>query len=164
MFEWLGDNLWVLWLTLAVVFAVVEILLLDLVFLMLAAGAAAALTTALVGGEAWLQIAMFSGVSLLMLAAVRPTALKHLKKGPVEQLTNADSLPGRTVVILEDTGADSGLAKIDGETWTARSATGVTIPAGQEAEIDEVDGATLIVQPKAAIDWDSGSAGLPEGT
>lgn len=162
--EWLGDNLWVLWLSLAVVFAVVEIMVLDLVFLMLAAGAAAALATALVGGEAWLQIVMFAGVSLLMLAAVRPTALRHLKKGPPEQLTNADALPGRTVIVLEDTNATAGLAKIDGETWTSRSATGVTIPAGNEAEIDEVDGATLIIHPQAAIDWDAGTAGLPEGT
>ncbi|GAA4777655.1 NfeD family protein [Citricoccus nitrophenolicus] len=162
--EWVGDNLWILWLSLAVVFAVVEVMVLDLVFLMLAAGAAAALATSLAGGEAWLQIVMFAGVSLLMLAAVRPTALKHLKKGPADQLTNVDLLPGRTVLVLEDTGATEGLAKMDGETWTARSATGVTIPAGQDAEIDEVDGATLIIHPKTAIDWDSGNAGLPEGT
>ena len=42
MVEWVGDNLWALWLTLAVVFAVVEVFILDLVFLMLAVGAAAA--------------------------------------------------------------------------------------------------------------------------
>lgn len=162
--EWVGDNLWVLWLSLAVVFAVVEVMVLDLVFLMLAAGAAAALATSLAGGEAWLQIVMFAGVSLLMLAAVRPTALRHLKKGPADQLTNVDLLPGRTVLVLEDTGATTGLAKMDGETWTARSATGATIAAGQEAEIDEVDGATLIIHPKTVIDWDSGNAGLPEGT
>ena len=164
MVEWVGDNLWVLWLTLAVVFAVVEVLILDLVFLMLAAGAAAALATALAGGEAWLQIVMFSGVSLLMLAAVRPTALRHLKKGPAEQLTNVDALPGRTVVVLEDTDAASGLAKMDGESWTARSATGAVIPAGTEAEIDEVRGATLIIHPRPTIDWESGTAGLPEGS
>lgn len=164
MFEWVGDNLWLLWLTLTVVFAVVEVMVLDLVFLMLAAGAAAALATSLAGGEAWLQIVMFSGVSLLMLAAVRPTALKHLKKGPADQLTNVDLLPGRTVLVMEDTGSAAGLAKMDGETWSARSATGVTIPAGQEAEIDEVDGATLIIHAKPVIDWEAGAPGLPEGT
>lgn len=164
MFEWLGDNLWVLWLTLAVVFAVVEVMVLDLVFLMLAAGAAAGLATALAGGPMWLQIVLFSGVSLLMLAAVRPTALKHLKKGPKDQLTNVDLLPGRTVMVLEDTGSTAGLARLDGETWTARSATGEVIPAGREAEVEEVDGATLVLIPKAVIDWDAGSSGLPGGT
>ncbi|MDI3331917.1 MAG: NfeD family protein [Micrococcus sp.] len=163
MVEWVGDNLWVLWLTLAVVFAVVEVFILDLVFLMLAAGAAAALATALAGGEAWLQIVMFSGVSLLMLAAVRPTALRHLNKGPAEQLTNVDTLPGRTAVVLQDTGAAAGLAKVDGETWSARSATGAVIPAGTEAEIDRVEGATLIVHPRPSIDWESGRAGLTDG-
>ena len=162
MVEWVGDNLWVLWLTLAVVFAVVEVLILDLVFLMLAAGAAAALATALAGGEAWLQIVMFSGVSLLMLAAVRPTALRHLKKGPAEQLTNVDTLPGRTALVLEETSAAAGLAKVDGETWTARSATGDVIPAGTEVEIDRVEGATLVVHPRPSIDWGTGPGQLPE--
>ena len=124
-FEWVGDNLWLLWLTLAVVFAVVEVMVLDLVFLMLAAGAAAALATALAGGAL---------------------------------------LPGRIVLALEDTGSTAGLAKMDGETWTARSATGEIIPAGQEAEVEEVDGATLILHPRTVIDWDAGPAGLPEGT
>jgi len=163
MVEWVGDNLWVLWLTLAVVFAVVEVLILDLVFLMLAAGAAAALATALAGGEAWLQIVMFSGVSLLMLTAVRPTALRSLKKGTPDQLTNVDTLPGRTAVVLQDASASTGLAKVDGETWTARSATGAVIPAGTEVEIDRVEGATLIIHPRPSIDWESGSAGLTDG-
>ncbi|MGD6978927.1 MULTISPECIES: NfeD family protein [Citricoccus] len=163
MVEWVGDNLWAFWLTVAVVFAVVEVFILDLVFLMLAAGAAAALATALAGGEAWLQIVMFSGTSLLMLAAVRPTALRHLKKGPADQLTNVDTLPGRTAVVLEDTTGDSGLAKVDGETWTARSATGVLIPAGSEVEIDRVQGATLIIHPRPSIDWESGRSGQTDG-
>jgi membrane protein implicated in regulation of membrane protease activity len=163
MVEWVGDNLWVLWLTLAVVFAVVEVLILDLVFLMLAAGAAAALATALAGGEAWLQIVMFSGVSLLMLAAVRPTALRSLTKGSPDQLTNVDTLPGRTAVVLQDASASTGLAKVDGETWTARSATGAVIPAGTEVEIDRVEGATLIIHPRPNIDWESGPAGLTDG-
>jgi membrane protein implicated in regulation of membrane protease activity len=163
MVEWVGDNLWVLWLTLAVVFAVVEVFILDLVFLMLAAGAAAALATALAGGEAWLQIVMFSGVSLLMLAAVRPTALRSLKKGPADQLTNVDTLPGRTALVLQDTSSTTGLAKVDGETWTARSATGAVIPAGTEVEIDRVEGATLIIHPRPSIDWESGPAGLTDG-
>jgi membrane protein implicated in regulation of membrane protease activity len=163
MVEWVGDNLWVLWLTLAVVFAVVEVLILDLVFLMLAAGAAAALATALAGGEAWLQIVMFSGVSLLMLAAVRPTALRSLQKGPADQLTNVDTLPGRAALVLQDTSATTGLAKVDGETWTARSATGAVIPAGTEVEIDRVEGATLIIHPRPSIDWESGPAGPTGG-
>lgn len=163
MVEWVGDNLWAFWLTVAVVFAVVEVFILDLVFLMLAAGAAAALATALAGGEAWLQIVMFSGTSLLMLAAVRPTALRHLKKGPADQLTNVDTLPGRTAVVLEDATGDSGLAKVDGETWTARSATGVLIPAGSEVEIDRVQGATLIIHPRPSIDWESGQADQTDG-
>lgn len=161
MFEWIGDNLWVLWLTLGVGLAVVEVMVLDLVFLMLAAGATAALVGALAGADAWVQIALFAAVSLLMLVVVRPTALKHLKKGPAEQLTNVDTLPGRTVVVVEETSSTAGLVKIDGEVWTARSDSDQPLAVGSEAEIERVDGATLLVMPRPAIDW--GSADSPAG-
>ncbi len=154
--DWIGENLWALWLTLAVALAVVEVLVLDLIFLMLAAGSAAALATALAGGDPWLQIGVFAAVSLLMLVVVRPTALKHLRKGTPDQLTNADALPGRTVEVLEDTTATTGLVKVDGEVWTARAPEGQTIPAGSSAQIDQVDGATLRVQARPEIDWDAG--------
>lgn len=156
MGEWISQNLWALWLTLAIGLAVVEILVLDLVFLMLAAGSAAALAAALAGADPWIQIGVFAAVSLLMLVVVRPTALKHLRKGSPDQLTGVDALPGRTVEVLEETTAATGLVKIDGEVWTARALEGQIIPAGSTAEIDSVDGATLRVAAQPEIDWDGG--------
>ena len=77
-------------------------------------------------------------------------------RGTPDQLTNADALPGRTVEVLEDTTATTGLVKVDGEVWTARAPEGQTIPAGSSAQIDQVDGATLRVQARPEIDWDAG--------
>ncbi|MBN6759809.1 NfeD family protein, partial [Micrococcus luteus] len=72
--EWIEANAGWLWLVLAAGLAGVELLTLDLVFLMIAAGAGAAGVVALVGGPLALQLAAFAAVALLMLAAVRPVA------------------------------------------------------------------------------------------
>jgi membrane protein implicated in regulation of membrane protease activity len=82
MFEWLGQNWWALWLTLFLVFAAVEMLTLDLFFIMLGGGALAGLVADFAGADFWLQIVVFCVVSLLMIAFVRPVTLKHLHKGP----------------------------------------------------------------------------------
>ena len=96
MFEWLGENWWALWLTVFLVFAVVEMLTLDLFFIMLGGGALAGLVADFAGADLWLQIVVFCVVSLLMIGFVRPVALKHLHKGPPEQRTNIDRLIGES--------------------------------------------------------------------
>ena len=78
--DWLqADGGW-LWAVLALVLAGVEVLTLDLVFLMLAAGAAAGGLAALAGAGLWVQGVVFAVVSLLMLAAVRPAALRIMEE------------------------------------------------------------------------------------
>lgn len=144
MFEWVGQNWWALWLTLFLAFAVIEMLTLDLFFIMLGAGALAGLVTELAGGEFWLQIIAFCVVSLLMIAFIRPVALAHLKKGPADQRSNIDRLIGETAVVLEPVSANGGRVKIGGDIWSARSAAG-TIAAGEGVIVAAIDGATAVV-------------------
>lgn len=144
MFEWVGQNWWALWLTLFLAFAVIEMLTLDLFFIMLGAGALAGLVTELAGGEFWLQIVAFCVVSLLMVAFIRPVALAHLKKGPADQRSNIDRLIGETAVVLEPVTANGGRVKIGGDVWSARSAAG-TIAPGQGVIVAAIDGATAVV-------------------
>ena len=144
MFEWLGENWWALWLTLFLAFAVVEMLTLDLFFIMLGGGALAGLMADFAGADFWLQIVIFSVVSLLMIAFVRPVALKHLHKGPVEQRTNVDRLIGQSALVMEPVSGTSGLVKIGGDVWSARSTAG-TIDAGATVQVTGIDGATAVV-------------------
>lgn len=153
MIEWFGETLWAAWLALTFVLLVLELLMLDLLFLMLAAGGAAATTVALASGPAWLQVVLGSATALLMIGAVRPIALKHLKKGPPEQLTNVDRMAGMSARVLETTTDDTGLAEVEGETWTARAVHGETLEAGHSAVVDSVDGATVYLKPVHEIDW-----------
>ena len=148
MFEWLGSNWWALWLTVFLAFAVVEMLTLSFFFIMLGAGALAALVADFAGADLWLQIVVFCIVSLLMIAFVRPIALKHLRKGPAEQRTNVDRLIGQSALVMEPVTATAGLVKIGGDVWSARSAAGI-IDAGQTVQVTRIDGATAVVASTA---------------
>ena len=152
MFEWLGENWWALWLTVFLAFAVVEMLTLDLFFIMLGGGALAGLLADFAGADFWLQIVVFCVVSLLMVVFVRPVALKHLKKGPAEQRSNIDRLIGESALVMETVSTSSGLVKIGGDVWSARSEQGV-LNAGQRVVVSAIEGATAVVapQPETAV-------------
>ncbi|MHA7207954.1 NfeD family protein [Arthrobacter sp. MDT1-65] len=152
--EWLLDNGWVLWLVLFLGLAAVETLTLDLLFIMLSVGALAALIATFAGAGLVLQVVVFAVVSLLMILLVRPVAVRHLKRGPADQLNNIDRLVGASALALEPVTAHSGTVKIGGDTWTARSADGAPLPAGTRLSVARIDGATAVVQPAAARDAD----------
>ena len=153
MIEWFGENLWAAWLSLTFVLLVLELLMLDLLFLMLAAGAAGATTVALAGGPGWMQVVIGSATALLMLGAVRPVALKHMKKGSEEQLTNVDRMAGLNAQPLETITAEGGLAEVDGDTWTARTAGNFRIEPGMAAVVESVEGAIVYLRPVPGIEW-----------
>ncbi|WP_445154349.1 NfeD family protein [Arthrobacter sp. Hor0625] len=147
MFEWLAENWWALWLTVFLVFAVVEMLTLDLFFIMLGGGALAGLVADFGGAEPWLQIVVFSVVSLLMIGFVRPVALKHLRNSPADQRSNIERLIGEPAIVVEQVSSDGGLVKIGGDVWSARSVSGELAP-GQRAVVSAIDGATAMIVPQ----------------
>lgn len=153
MIEWFGENLWAAWLSLTFVLLVLEVFTLDMLFLMLSAGALAAMTVSLAGGDGWIQVVVAAITALLMLGAVRPVALKHLKKGSPDQLTNIDRMQGMEAHALESVTDTEGLAEVDGGTWTARVVGGHTIEAGTSAVVESVDGATVYLKPTSRINW-----------
>ncbi len=147
MFEWLAENWWALWLAAFLGFAVVEMLTLDLFFIMLGGGALAGLVADLAGADLWLEIVAFCVVSLLMIGVVRPVALKHLRRGPADQRSNIERLIGESALVMEPVSANGGRVKIGGEVWSARSETGSLAP-GQHAVVSAIDGATAVVIPE----------------
>ncbi|MDN5770998.1 MAG: NfeD family protein, partial [Microlunatus sp.] len=73
LIDWLGENAWAIWLTLALLLAVAEILSMDLVLIMLAVGALAGAGVALIAPDLWwLQILVASGVSIGTMMLLRP--------------------------------------------------------------------------------------------
>lgn len=146
MFEWLAENWWALWLTVFLAFAVVEMITLDLFFIMLGGGAMAGLLADFAGADPWLQIVIFCVVSLLMIGFVRPVALRHLRNGPAEQRSNIERLIGESALVMEPVTESGGLVKIGGDVWSARSEAGALAP-GQHAVVSAIEGATAVVVP-----------------
>jgi membrane protein implicated in regulation of membrane protease activity len=139
---------WLVWLLVAVGLAVAELLSLDLVLIMLAAGAFAAAGTAALGGPLAVQGLVFAVVSALAMFLVRPVARAHLERG-APLATGIAALVGRDALVLEEVGTESGLVKIDGEEWTARPfQDGQVIEPGATVEVITIQGVTALVWRK----------------
>jgi membrane protein implicated in regulation of membrane protease activity len=145
MIDWINDFGWIIWLTVFLLLAVAEMLTLNLYFILMSVGALAALVTFLFHGELWLQIVIFCVVALATTVLIRPLALKHLQRGPADQLSNVDRLIGHHAVVLEAVSTTGGLVKIGGDVWTARTRGGSDIPVGAAVEVAAIDGATAII-------------------
>ncbi len=145
--EWLTEHLWVLWVSLAALLGVAELMTLDFTLLMLASGALAGGLVALAfPGVLWVQIAAAVVVAVAMLALARPTLLKKVRALPGYR-SSVDKMVGSPGVALTEITAGTGEVKVAGEVWTAHSVEG-TIPAGTEIEVYRIDGAIAIVYPR----------------
>lgn len=151
MLDLLADHGWIVWLILAALLIVIEILTLDLTFLMLGIGAAAAAGAAGLGlgGGVVVQVLVFVLISLLLLFLVRPRLLARLHRGPGrEGLSNADRLPGSECTVLEPVTSVTGLVRLHGDVWSARSET-EEIAQAETAYVHRVEGATVVVSRRA---------------
>lgn len=142
MLDWLVQNSWAFWLALMLVFIAIEMLSLDLWFAMLSGGALGGVAAALLDAPFWLQVLVFGLVSLALILGLRPVAIRHLKRGNGEALTNIDRLIGAGALVLEPTSRLTGTAKIDGEIWSARSDDHGPLAPGTHAVVVRIEGAT----------------------
>ncbi|HVU92465.1 MAG TPA: NfeD family protein, partial [Jatrophihabitans sp.] len=104
---------WSIWLIIAGVLAAAEMASLTFVLVMLAGGAAAAALTAAVGGGVLAQCLVAAGVSVALLAGVRPVAKYHLLAGTGVQ-TGAEALIGQQAVVLTEVSAHDGRVRLNG--------------------------------------------------
>lgn len=146
----LDTMVWV-WLGVTALAAFVEAVTLTLVSVWCVAGGLAAVFAAYFGASLPAQLLLFLGVSIVTAAVVRPLARKYAD--PHKVATNADRLLGMEAKVTEDidNARPSGAVYADGKTWTARSADGEAIPAGETVKIERMEGVKLIVRAKAAV-------------
>ena len=136
---------WVWWLGAALLLAVVEILSVDLVLIMFAAGALVATGLALLDTPLWVQIAGFAVTSTLLLVALRPYLLRHLRQRVPLVETNSAAHVGRVAVAVTPVTERGGRVKLAGEVWTARTDDRGGIDTGDEVSVLRIDGATAVV-------------------
>jgi membrane protein implicated in regulation of membrane protease activity len=141
----LRDHPWGAWLGLAMLLGVAELFSLDLVLLMLAAGALVGMVVALTSLSVPIQIIAAAAASVAMLALVRPGIVKRLHAGP-ELRSGHAALVGREGFALTEVTEHGGQIKLAGEVWTAHPYDeSAVIPAGAKVQVFEIRGATAYV-------------------
>lgn len=146
--SWLGDHLWAVWMVLAVVLGMAEMVSLDLVLLMLAVGAVVGALAAVASFPVVLQVLLAGGGAAAMLSLVRPNLLRHLHGGP-DLVTGMGKLVGQQGLVTEELSAHNpGRVKVGGEIWSAQPYDeSLTIAPGATVEVFAIRGATAFVHP-----------------
>lgn len=140
------EHLWEIWLGLAVVLGVLELFSLDLVLLMLAAGALVGVLLELAGLPFPAQLLAAAATSVAMLGFVRPSVVKRLHSGPELRLGHGRLVGHQGIVTEAITAQEHGRIKLDGEIWSAAPYDDfATIAEGETVEVLEIRGATAFV-------------------
>ena len=138
---------WLLWLILAVVFAVGEIATLGFFLAPFAGGAAVAAVVSAIGLPFIGSLAVFLVVAVILLAALRPLARSHRRMPPALR-TGTAALVGKSATVVERIANQEGVGcvKIDGDVWTARAyMEEETYEPGTRVQVVEIRGATALV-------------------
>lgn len=139
---------WVVWLIVAALLGVAELLTLTLALGLLAAAAMAAGFAGAAGLPLALQVAVFAVTSFAGLGVIRPIATRHIKQPPPLR-SGVAALVGREAVTLTEVSRGGGRVRIGGEEWTARTYDpDVVIPAGALVDVFAIEGATALVHPR----------------
>ena len=135
-----------LWLAAAIILAIVEANTVQLVSIWFAVGALAAMVPAIIGMDFTAQFAVFTGVSILVLAITRPFVKKKLTVQKTE--TNSRALIGKVAKVIQpiDNLQSQGRVMVEDMDWSARSENGEPIDVGEEVLIKEIQGVKLIVE------------------
>ena len=83
----------------------------------------------------------------MLLACLRPLVRKHIT--PKLEKTNIDAVIGSRGYVTADIDnlSATGTVKLGAMEWTARSTSGVIIPAGTLVQVDKVEGVKVFVTP-----------------
>jgi membrane protein implicated in regulation of membrane protease activity len=139
---------WIVWLVLAALLALAEVLTTTLAFGLLAVATALAALVAGVGLGVPFQIAAFAVAAGAGLGVVRPIAVRHIRQPPPLK-TGTSALVGRSAVVTQEVTALDGRVRIGGEVWSARSYDeSSVIPEGSKVDVLAIEGATALVHPR----------------
>jgi membrane protein implicated in regulation of membrane protease activity len=139
---------WIVWLVLAAVLGVAEVMTTTLAFGLIAAGAAVAAVVGAVGAGVPFQVAAFAVATAAGLGVIRPIAMRHIKQPPLLR-SGTSALVGRSAKVVAEVTGDGGQVRIGGELWSARPySESQVIPVGSTVDVFAIEGATALVHPR----------------
>ena len=140
-----------IWAVVIIVAVFVEASTAQLVCIWFVAGALAAMISAFLKASFAFQVIIFLVVTIAALFLTRPLVRKmvNVKAEP----TNADMVIGKIGVVTDkiDNIAETGLVKVNGSLWTARTADGSVVEIGEKVKVLEISGVKLIVEKSNEI-------------
>ena len=137
---------WLVWVVVAALLAIGELLTPGLFFLgPVALAAVAAAIVAAVGAGAVVSVLVFLAASVASLGVLRPIARSHIRL-PALSRTGTDALVGRKATVTRRVDAAGGRVRIGGEEWSARSyLDGEVYAEGAMVDVVRIEGATALV-------------------
>lgn len=140
----------VVWIILAAILGVAELLTLTAALGLLAVAALAAAGAAALGLDVFWQGVTFAVVAVAGLVGIRPLVRRQLrpKYGPQHRFGVA-ALVGRQARVVQEVTGHAGRVRIGGEEWSARAYDEtLVIPPGTTVDVIEIEGATALVYPR----------------
>ena len=141
--------MWQIWLIIAGVCLVIEIITVGFLIFWLAIGAILAMIVSFFTDNLIVQTAVFVISSTILIFATKPF-LKKFTSNKESIKTNVYSIIGKVGIVTNDINSinGNGQIKVDGEVWSAIGENEINIPKGTEVEIIEIKGVKAIVSPK----------------
>jgi membrane protein implicated in regulation of membrane protease activity len=140
---------WIIWLIVAAVLGVAELVTITFAFGLIAVAAVVAAVVGAFHLDLPIQLAAFVVAAGAGLGFVRPVAIRHIKQPPALR-TGTAALVGRSAIVLEEVNEHSGRVRIDGEEWSSRPYLdeSLVIPVGTKVDVMQIQGATALVYPR----------------
>ena len=135
------------WLIIFLFFLIMEIFVPALVMLSLALGSLLGVIFSYLGLELWIQILVFSIVSILSLFLIRPIFMKKNKN--VKDKSNVDAMIGKRAKVIEEINHIEGTGRVSyfGDRFPAVSIDNEIIKKNTQVVIEKLESITLIVKP-----------------
>jgi membrane protein implicated in regulation of membrane protease activity len=139
---------WIVWLIVAAVLGVAELMTTTFALGIIAVGALVAAGAGALHAPLPFQLLAFVVASGAGLGFVLPIARRHIKQPPPLR-TGSAALVGRSAHVLEEVTIHGGRVRIGGEVWSARPYDEtLVIPAGRTVDVMQIEGATALVYPR----------------
>ena len=137
----------IVWLGIAGIGVVVELLTTQLFAGYLAVGALVALATGAAGASEVAQVIVFAVASLLLIVFTRnPLRTMLYRSTPLRPMNTAGLIGQTATVTVVFDPPDTGQVRIGGEIWKARSGDGTGLVVGQSMTVAQIEGVTAVLE------------------
>ncbi|NLK98242.1 MAG: NfeD family protein [Epulopiscium sp.] len=147
------EFMWLVWLLLAIGFAIIEMTNASFFIIWFSVGSIGALIISLLTSNFIIQFLVFLIISIVLLSFTHRITKKYIVPKSSYK-TNIDVLKNAQGIVIEEINNNKGTGqvKVQGEIWSARSANDEIIAVDTKIIVFDVKGVKLIVGPDITLD------------